>query len=65
MTLGSVRHEARIHHSAADVWALVGDPARLHEWFPGIVACTVDGCWPVSMVARDGMQTTDWGTARS
>ena len=43
MTLGSVRHEVRIHRSAAEVWALVGDPARLHEWFPGIVACTVDG----------------------
>jgi hypothetical protein len=25
------------------VWALVGDPARLHEWFPGITGCTVDG----------------------
>ena len=43
MTLGSVRHEVRIHRPAAEVWALVGDPARLHEWFPGIVACTVDG----------------------
>src|SRR5205814_10394558 len=27
----------------ADVWAIVGDPARVHEWFPGIVGCTVDG----------------------
>ncbi len=43
MTLGSVRHEVRIHRPAAEVWALVGDPARLPEWFPGIVACTVDG----------------------
>jgi uncharacterized protein YndB with AHSA1/START domain len=43
MTLGSVRHEVRIRRPAADVWALAGDPARLHEWFPGIVACTVDG----------------------
>jgi hypothetical protein len=25
------------------VWTLAGDPTRLHEWFPGIVACTVDG----------------------
>jgi hypothetical protein len=25
------------------VWVLAGDAARLHEWFPGIVACTVDG----------------------
>jgi hypothetical protein len=26
-----------------EVWALAGDPARLAEWFPGIVGCTVDG----------------------
>lgn len=43
MTLGSVRHHITIDRSADDVWALVGDPARLHEWFPGITACTVDG----------------------
>ena len=43
MTLGSVRHHIRIKRTAADVWALVGDPARLHEWFPGITASTVDG----------------------
>jgi uncharacterized protein YndB with AHSA1/START domain len=43
LVYGSVRHEVRIRRSADDVWALVGDPARLHEWFPGIVSCTVDG----------------------
>ena len=43
MTIGSVRHEVRIHRRAADIWQLVGDPARLHEWFPGITGCTVDG----------------------
>ncbi len=43
MTLGSIRHEARIARPADDVWALVGDPARLAEWFPGIEACVVDG----------------------
>lgn len=43
MTLGSLRHEVRIHRPAAEVWALAGDPARLHEWFPGITACAVDG----------------------
>jgi len=42
-TVGSIRHHVRIHRTAAEVWALVGDPARLHEWFPGIVACAVDG----------------------
>jgi hypothetical protein len=41
--LGTVRHEIRIGRPAADVWALAGDAARLHEWFPGIVQCSVDG----------------------
>jgi hypothetical protein len=40
---GSIRHHVRLHRSAADVWSLVGDPARLHEWFPGITSCSVDG----------------------
>lgn len=40
---GSIRHEVRIHRPADAVWALAGDPARLHEWFPGIVSCTVEG----------------------
>ena len=43
MTLGSIRHSIRIDRPAADVWALAGDPARLHEWFPGITNCQVDG----------------------
>lgn len=43
MTLGSIRHEVRIHRPAAEVWGLVGDPARLHEWFPGITSCQVEG----------------------
>jgi hypothetical protein len=25
------------------VWALLGAPERVHEWFPGIESCTVDG----------------------
>jgi uncharacterized protein YndB with AHSA1/START domain len=40
---GTIRNELRIHRPAADVWALVGDPAKLHHWFPGIVDCTVEG----------------------
>ena len=39
----TVRREVRIARSAADVWALVGAPERVHEWFPGIESCTVDG----------------------
>lgn len=40
---GSVRRQVRIARSAAEVWALVGDPARIQEWFPGIVSSTVEG----------------------
>ncbi len=43
MTLGSLRYEIRIDRPAADVWELAGDPTRLHEWFPGITNCVVDG----------------------
>jgi len=25
------------------VWPFIGDPGRISEWFPGIVAATVDG----------------------
>ena len=43
MTLGSIRHHIRIDRPADTVWALAGDPTRLHEWFPGIASCQVDG----------------------
>ncbi|MGZ4793522.1 MAG: SRPBCC family protein [Ilumatobacteraceae bacterium] len=43
MTLGSIRHQIHIRRPAAEVWELVGDPARLHEWFPGITSCRVEG----------------------
>jgi uncharacterized protein YndB with AHSA1/START domain len=36
-----VRRHVRIRRSADDVWALIGDPARLPEWFPGIESATV------------------------
>lgn len=43
MTFGAIRHHVRIARPADQVWALAGDPARLHEWFPGIVDCVVEG----------------------
>lgn len=43
MTRGTVRREVRIRRSAADVWAVIGDPARVHEWFVGIAATEMDG----------------------
>lgn len=41
--IASIRHQVRIARPAAEVWALAGDPARIHEWFPGIVGCKVEG----------------------
>jgi hypothetical protein len=43
MTLGSIRHEIRIHRGAADVWERVRDASGLHTWFPGITSCQVEG----------------------
>ena len=40
--MGTVRRHAFIDSPADEVWALVGDPARLHDWFP-IVSCEVVG----------------------
>ncbi len=40
---GSVRRQVRITRPAGEVWNFVGDPTRIPDWFPGIVACTVDG----------------------
>ncbi len=42
-TRASVRRQVRVAVPPAEVWALVGDPGRLHEWFPGIDSCTVEG----------------------
>jgi hypothetical protein len=39
---GTVRREVRIACPADKVWALVGDAARIPEWFPGIVDAVVD-----------------------
>ena len=40
--MGTVRRHAFIERSADEVWGLVGDPARLHEWFP-ITSTRVEG----------------------
>lgn len=41
--MASVRFERRVAARADDVWALVADPARIVEWFPGVVAAHVEG----------------------
>ena len=40
---GSVRRQVRIACPPDEVWAIVGDPARIQEWWPGITSSTVDG----------------------
>jgi hypothetical protein len=40
---GSVRRQVRIARRPDEVWAWIGDPARIAEWFPGIVSARVDG----------------------
>ena len=40
---GSVRRHVRIARPPDEVWAIVGEPARIAEWFPGITGATVDG----------------------
>jgi carbon monoxide dehydrogenase subunit G len=42
-TRGSVRSEIRVTARPEALWAVVGEPGRLAEWFPGVVSCTVDG----------------------
>jgi carbon monoxide dehydrogenase subunit G len=41
--MATVRRELRIDRPPTDVWAVVGDPTTIHEWFPGIAASTVEG----------------------
>ena len=40
--MGTVRRHVFIDSPADEGWALVGDPARLHDWFP-ITSCEVVG----------------------
>ncbi len=41
--MASVRFERRIAAPAERVWALVGDPSRIVEWFPGVLEARVEG----------------------
>ena len=43
MRRGSARRQVLIAVSADRVWALVSRPELIHLWFPGMVACQVDG----------------------
>ncbi len=39
--MGTVRREVRIARPADEVWAVIGDPGTMADWFPGVVECTV------------------------
>lgn len=41
--MATVRHHVVVSAPASDAWALLGDPGRLPEWFPGVTTCTVEG----------------------
>lgn len=41
--MATVRHHVVVHVPAAAAWELLGDPARVAEWYPGITSCEVQG----------------------
>ena len=51
---GSARHAVRMTCPADDLWALVGAPERVPEWFPGIESCTLTGDQRV-VLTRSGL----------
>lgn len=40
--MGSARRHVHVKCSPDKAWALIGDPSRLHEWFP-MESCRVEG----------------------
>jgi hypothetical protein len=42
MARGSVRREVRFEAPADEVWAIVSDPPRIVEWWPGVAEATMD-----------------------
>ena len=41
--MATVRHHVVVDVPAAHAWSLLGDPARIGEWFPGVTGCAIDG----------------------
>lgn len=40
--MATVRREIRIDRSPDEVWAVITDPVRIAEWFPGVASATLD-----------------------
>ena len=43
VVVASFRSQVRMACDPEQVWALVADPARIAEWFPGVESATVEG----------------------
>lgn len=41
--MATVRRQIIINRTPDDVYAVLGDPATIADWFPGVVSATVDG----------------------
>ena len=41
--MATVRRQIIINRSADDVYAVLGDPVTIADWFPGVLSATVDG----------------------
>jgi hypothetical protein len=39
--MATIRSHARIHRDPDEVWAVLADPTRIVEWFPGVTDATV------------------------
>ncbi len=40
--MATIRREVRLHVPADEAWAVLGDPATIHQWFPGIEASSLE-----------------------
>lgn len=66
--MATLRRDIHIERAPEDVWTLVGDPARLHEWFP-VQDCRVEGNkrWvtlPTGIVFEEDIVVVDDRTRR-
>jgi hypothetical protein len=59
-TIGSIRHHVRINRPADIVWPWIADPARLADWFPGLVTSrVVEGTWERRVTTPLGIEMVE------
>jgi hypothetical protein len=66
--MGTARREIQVQCSPDDAWSLVGNPARVHEWFP-MQSSRVEGTkrWvtlPSLLTLEEDIVTVDSATRR-